>query len=193
MSEPHRGVPLSLAGRLLARLAVGRGARAARGARYRGRGDERGDLFYRPGAPRGLAASWRVARGRLENRIVAPAARRIGRRRRKGGARDSRRRELPQRRARARPSALADVRGVSAAYPLRGRVQIADALGASPRDASGTPQRGEVWAEPSLLARLNAPSATSSTSAPCIFGSRRPSSSDPTRVGGSSRSRRPCC
>jgi putative ABC transport system permease protein len=53
-------------------------------------------------------------------------------------------------------SALADIRGVSPAYPLRGRVQIADALGAAPRDASGTPQRGEVWAEPSLLARLNA-------------------------------------
>jgi putative ABC transport system permease protein len=53
-------------------------------------------------------------------------------------------------------SSLADVRGVSEGYPLRGAVQIADELSAVPRNVSGIPQRGEVWAEPSLLARLGA-------------------------------------
>jgi putative ABC transport system permease protein len=53
-------------------------------------------------------------------------------------------------------SSLADVRGVSAGYPLRGVVQVADRLSAVPRTASGVPSRGEVWAEPSLLARLGA-------------------------------------
>jgi putative ABC transport system permease protein len=53
-------------------------------------------------------------------------------------------------------TSLADVRGVSAGYPLRGVVQVAERLSAVPQDASGIPARGEVWAEPSLLARLNA-------------------------------------
>jgi putative ABC transport system permease protein len=51
-------------------------------------------------------------------------------------------------------SSLADVRGVSADYPLRGEVRTADALSQPPGRASGVPARGEVWAEPSLLARL---------------------------------------
>ena len=51
-------------------------------------------------------------------------------------------------------SSLADIRGVSQGYPLRGEVRIADALAGEPRGASGVPQRGEVWAEPALLARL---------------------------------------
>lgn len=51
-------------------------------------------------------------------------------------------------------SSLADVRGVSAGYPLRGEVRVADALAGLPRPADGVPQPGEVWAEPSLLARL---------------------------------------
>jgi putative ABC transport system permease protein len=53
-------------------------------------------------------------------------------------------------------TALADVRGATPGYPLRGKVEIADRLGALPYAASGIPQRGEVWAEPSLLARLGA-------------------------------------
>jgi putative ABC transport system permease protein len=53
-------------------------------------------------------------------------------------------------------SSLADVRGVSEGYPLRGAVQVADELSAVPRNVTGIPQRGEVWAEPSLLARLGA-------------------------------------
>jgi putative ABC transport system permease protein len=51
-------------------------------------------------------------------------------------------------------SSLADVRGATRGYPLRGEVRIADALGALPYRAEGVPARGEVWAEPSLLARL---------------------------------------
>ena len=53
-------------------------------------------------------------------------------------------------------TSLADVRGVTAGYPLRGAVRVADRLAAVPRDAVGVPSRGEVWAEPSLLARLGA-------------------------------------
>jgi putative ABC transport system permease protein len=51
-------------------------------------------------------------------------------------------------------SALAHVRGVTAGYPLRGEVHVADGLTAPPRAARGIPRVGEVWAEPSLLARL---------------------------------------
>jgi putative ABC transport system permease protein len=53
-------------------------------------------------------------------------------------------------------TSLADVRGVSSRYPLRGVVQVADTLGGTPRPASGIPARGEVWVEPSLMARLGA-------------------------------------
>jgi putative ABC transport system permease protein len=53
-------------------------------------------------------------------------------------------------------TSLADVRGVTQGYPLRGVVQVADALAAPPHAAAGAPRRGEVWAEPSLLARLGA-------------------------------------
>ena len=53
-------------------------------------------------------------------------------------------------------TSLADVRGVSEAYPLRGSVRVADRLAADPRDAVGVPARGEAWVEPSLLARLGA-------------------------------------
>lgn len=53
-------------------------------------------------------------------------------------------------------SSLADVRGVSSTYPLRGEVRVADALAGPPRTVTGAPERGEVWAEPSLLARIGA-------------------------------------
>lgn len=51
-------------------------------------------------------------------------------------------------------SALADVRGVTSGYPLRGEVRVADELAGTPRVADGVPVPGEVWAEPSLLVRL---------------------------------------
>jgi putative ABC transport system permease protein len=53
-------------------------------------------------------------------------------------------------------TSLADVRGVTTGYPLRGVVQVADRLAGAPQDAVGIPARGEVWAEPSLMARLGA-------------------------------------
>lgn len=53
-------------------------------------------------------------------------------------------------------STLADVRGVSPGYPLRGELRIADRLSGVPYRADGVPAPGEVWAEPSLLARLGA-------------------------------------
>ena len=53
-------------------------------------------------------------------------------------------------------TSLADVRGVTEGYPLRGVVQTADRLAGSPENATGIPAQGEVWAEPSLLARLGA-------------------------------------
>jgi len=53
-------------------------------------------------------------------------------------------------------TSLADVRGVTESYPLRGVVQVADRLAGVPQNATGIPARGEVWAEPSLLARLGA-------------------------------------
>ncbi len=53
-------------------------------------------------------------------------------------------------------TSLADVRGVTSGYPLRGAVRVADRLAGEPRDATGIPAPGEVWAEPSLMARLGA-------------------------------------
>src|SRR5688572_1354933 len=53
-------------------------------------------------------------------------------------------------------TSLADVRGVTEGYPLRGVVQTADRLAGLPENATGIPAQGEVWAEPSLLARLGA-------------------------------------
>ena len=53
-------------------------------------------------------------------------------------------------------TSLADVRGVTDGYPLRGVVQVADRLAGAPQNATGIPAQGEVWAEPSLLARLGA-------------------------------------
>jgi putative ABC transport system permease protein len=51
-------------------------------------------------------------------------------------------------------SALVDIRGVSAGYPLRGQLMIADGLDDQPRYTAGIPEPGRVWAEPALLARL---------------------------------------
>lgn len=51
-------------------------------------------------------------------------------------------------------SSLADIRGVTDGYPLRGEVRVAEALGGTPQTATGVPEPGGVWAEPSLLARL---------------------------------------
>ncbi|MDX1500187.1 MAG: FtsX-like permease family protein, partial [Woeseiaceae bacterium] len=53
-------------------------------------------------------------------------------------------------------SALSVIRAVSATYPLRGSVRIADRLFGPERVAAGIPARGEAWAEGALLARIGA-------------------------------------
>lgn len=53
-------------------------------------------------------------------------------------------------------SALASVRAVTNGYPLRGTLKIADRLLAPERETTNIPAPGEVWAAPSLLARLGA-------------------------------------
>jgi putative ABC transport system permease protein len=54
-------------------------------------------------------------------------------------------------------SQLSSVIGAGAGYPLRGQLRVADLPFASGRPASGLPARGEAWADPRLLARLNVP------------------------------------
>jgi putative ABC transport system permease protein len=51
-------------------------------------------------------------------------------------------------------NALATINAVSADYPLRGNLRIADRLFGAEREASGIPPRGSVWADSALLARL---------------------------------------
>lgn len=49
---------------------------------------------------------------------------------------------------------LAALRGVSAGYPLRGRVRIAEVAFGPAHEATGLPRAGEVWADARLLAAL---------------------------------------
>lgn len=50
---------------------------------------------------------------------------------------------------------LAAIDAVSANYPLRGELRVADTLFGNGRPATGVPGRGEAWAEPGLLGRLS--------------------------------------
>lgn len=52
-------------------------------------------------------------------------------------------------------SNLALIDGVEPAYPLRGRLRIADAPYAPGRTTTGVPARGEAWVDSRLLARLD--------------------------------------
>lgn len=51
---------------------------------------------------------------------------------------------------------LAEIKAVSARYPLRGKLTIADAPFAAPREAQGVPAAGEIWIEPRLTSLLGA-------------------------------------
>jgi putative ABC transport system permease protein len=51
-------------------------------------------------------------------------------------------------------NALATIKAVSENYPLRGNVRIADNFFAAERVADGIPERGSVWADGALMARL---------------------------------------
>ena len=55
---------------------------------------------------------------------------------------------------------LAGVKAVSENYPLRGRLRIAAAPGASDEEARQGPERGTVWLEERLISALNAPVGT---------------------------------
>lgn len=53
-------------------------------------------------------------------------------------------------------SSLANVRGVSAGYPLRGRLKVADRPFGPPRVTDSIPEPGTAWLDSRLLARLGA-------------------------------------
>jgi putative ABC transport system permease protein len=53
-------------------------------------------------------------------------------------------------------STLSTILAVSAGYPLRGRLRIADEPFGVERETDGIPGKGEVWADGSLLARVGA-------------------------------------
>lgn len=53
-------------------------------------------------------------------------------------------------------SALTAIRAVGPGYPLRGRLKIADAPFAPPRETDALPGRGEAWLDSRLLARIGA-------------------------------------
>ncbi|NGP52411.1 FtsX-like permease family protein [Thioalkalivibrio sp. XN8] len=53
-------------------------------------------------------------------------------------------------------SALADIEAASAAYPLRGRLKVSDAMDAESVEIDAMPAPGEAWADPRLMARLGA-------------------------------------
>ncbi|HEX6635546.1 MAG TPA: FtsX-like permease family protein [Usitatibacter sp.] len=50
---------------------------------------------------------------------------------------------------------LADIKAVSASFPLRGRIRIADRVGGPERLAEGVPRPGTVWIAPALAGRLS--------------------------------------
>jgi putative ABC transport system permease protein len=52
-------------------------------------------------------------------------------------------------------SALATINGIGEGYPLRGAVRVADDLFGEERQAQGIPPPGSVWADSSLLAKLD--------------------------------------
>ena len=53
-------------------------------------------------------------------------------------------------------SALATVKAVNESYPLRGVVRISDELFGPQRQIETVPERGEIWVDGALLAKLNA-------------------------------------
>ena len=51
---------------------------------------------------------------------------------------------------------LAEIKAITSAFPLRGKIRIADAPGAPDRDATGIPAAGTAWVPDVLLTRINA-------------------------------------
>jgi putative ABC transport system permease protein len=52
-------------------------------------------------------------------------------------------------------SQLADIKAVTAAYPLRGKLRVTEDVAAADRIAERAPAKGEVWVAERLLAKLN--------------------------------------
>ena len=50
---------------------------------------------------------------------------------------------------------LAEIKAASSTYPLRGRLRVADAVGATDREVEGAPKPGTVWIGVPLAGRLN--------------------------------------
>ena len=50
---------------------------------------------------------------------------------------------------------LAEIKAVSSSFPLRGRIRVADAIGAAEREVEGGPRPGTVWVGVPLAGRLN--------------------------------------
>ena len=57
---------------------------------------------------------------------------------------------------RGEQSALASLKAVDGAYPLRGAMRVSDDLFTEQREVDDVPAEGEVWADAALLARLDA-------------------------------------
>ncbi len=53
-------------------------------------------------------------------------------------------------------SSLSSITAATQGYPLRGKLKVADQLNATAYETSELPAVGEIWADPRLLARLNA-------------------------------------
>jgi putative ABC transport system permease protein len=99
-----------------------------------------------------LAADLRLEAGRpvdADGRYAAEAARR--------GLATARTLSFPSVVYAGEASQLASIRGVTARYPLRGTVRVADAPYGPGRPVTGVPGRGEAWADSRLLARLGVP------------------------------------
>jgi len=68
--------------------------------------------------------------------------------------------EMPEAKDAGPRSQLAGVKAVSPAYPLRGRLRTAPALGTADAPAAEGPARGTVWIEERLVSALGAPVGT---------------------------------
>ncbi len=103
-----------------------------------------------------LAADLRMRSGRpIDPRYVDIA--------RSNGLRTAEVQSLPSVIFHGEANALSTVRAVSAGYPLRGKVKVADEPFGPGREIDQVPARGEVWVESRLLARLGAAIGTELT------------------------------
>ena len=103
-----------------------------------------------------LAADLRLRSGRP----IDPRYFEIGK---ENGLRTAEIQSLPSVIFQGQANALSTIRAVSAGYPLRGKLKIADEPFGVARETDQIPARGEVWVESRLLARLGAGIGTALT------------------------------